>query len=148
MAAPSSEAVTIAMGATAAQTRPTRMPAAVGHADVAQDDVRAQRRDQRDGGNGVGRFTDDVEALGQVRSQPAAPDRVVVGDDDAKWAGYGSHRQTSVPRPGMDLISTRPSISLSRRRTEWRRPYPRAAKDSSKPHPASPTERSTPSAVG
>ena len=66
-------------GPTASQHR---QPAAVGHVDVEQHDVRACRADHRDRLGTVARLADDVDPVAELGAHPGAEHRVVVDQHD------------------------------------------------------------------
>src|SRR5205085_6562532 len=72
--------------------------AAVGHVEVAHDQVGLRPADDGDGLVGVGRLAHHPEVVAQVGPDAVPPDGVVVGQDDGRLDHvHGSHSTTSVP---------------------------------------------------
>ncbi len=93
--------------------RPGRLEAVhLGHADVHQDDVGSLAHDEVDGLDAVGRLTDDLDVVGgaQQHGEPAAHERLVVGDGDADHpsAPNGSRAATRKPPPTRGPASSVP----------------------------------------
>src|SRR5207244_3160907 len=112
-----------------------------GHVQVAHDEVGLVLADGFDRLFGRAGFADDPEAVAQVGAHAVAPDRMVVGQHHLH---QGSHRRTSVPRPGALSISTEPSRSAILPRIDRVSPTPSLTAEVSKPEPSSLTEQNTP----
>ena len=90
------------------------------HGDVEHEDVGEEPLDQFEGLRAVSCLPDHLDIAGSLQegAEPLADQVVIVGDDDADHDGpfQGTRATRRVPRPGWDVMSSRPFNKSSRSR--------------------------------
>src|SRR5690606_15731689 len=129
-----------------------RPPAAAGQVDVEQHHFGLGGSDPLDGGLGVGRLADHLDAVAELGPHARAEHLVVVDEEHARGAHAVASRSrvrpistlTSVPSPGVLTTSARPPWRAMRPMIDSRMPRrPGSTASGSKPWPRSRTNPST-----